>query len=106
MTVPTEPVPIPVTEDDLQAYVGGSDDDRTDYARDLATATALVAQHVGATAVPDAVLRSAILEVGAKLVMRRQSPTADFDGAVAIAPRDPMVTAYPLLAPFLAPGFA
>ena len=96
-----------VDVDALKEYVGADSADGTDYEATLATAVALVENHVGqGSEVPGDVLDQAVLEVGMKLSNRRQSPTADFDGPIASAPKDPMITVYALLAPFIPAGFA
>jgi len=93
-----------VTVNDILAYVGTGD---------VATATpvlpvaeALVAAHVGAADVPETVLDRAVLEVASELFHRRNAPSgiAQFgaaDGTVVRVARDPMVAAYPLLAPWV-----
>lgn len=77
-----------------------------------AQAEALVAQHIGDADVPAPISDRAALEVAAELFHRRQAPngisqfaTPDGGGAVRVA-RDPMVAAYPLLAPFVGRGLA
>ena len=96
-----------VTADDLTTYVGGSAEDGTDYAAVLAAAVALIGRHVGSTIVPAAVLDQAVLEVGSKIASRRQlNGVGGFDSPGPSAPRDPMVTVYQMLAPFLPAGFA
>ena len=76
-------------------------------------ASALVRAYMGneGNRVPAAIRTSATLEVAAKLWARRGAPngSANFvtiDGAPVRAPLDPMVTAYPILGPFLSGGFA
>lgn len=96
-----------VTASDLQTYVGGSAEDGTDYVGVVAAARALVDQHVGATIVPAAVLDQAVLEVGSKIASRRQlNGVGGFDSPGPSAPKDPMITVYQMLAPFLPAGFA
>lgn len=77
-----------------------------------ATAVALVTERVGGAVVPPLVLERATLEVGAELVYRKQAPSgftqfATPDGAnpQRIA-RDPFVSAWPLLAPYVGLGIA
>ncbi len=96
----------------LRAYVN------TDATQDAylgtcwAEAEALVTAHVGSASVPAAVHARAVLEVGAELYHRRNAPGgviaayADLGAAPVRVARDPMVAAYPLLAPYLPGGFA
>ncbi|QTX04115.1 hypothetical protein [Agromyces archimandritae] len=77
----------------------------------LSEAEALVAALVGTTEVPAAVLDRARIEVGSELYNRRAAPNgisqfAAADGSAIRVARDPMVAAYPILAPFLPVGFA
>ncbi|MGM7677577.1 hypothetical protein [Microbacterium sp. A94] len=75
-------------------------------------AEALISQHVGAASVPAVVLKRATLEVGSELYHRRKAPNgiAQFATPEASSPariaRDPLVGAYPLLAPWLGRGIA
>ena len=90
-------------------------------------AVELVGNHVGGPAITEAqiatrtaalalvptdVVTRAILECGSELYYRRNAPsgitqfaTPDGQSAVRVA-RDPMVGAYPILAPYMAAGFA
>lgn len=110
-----------ITTDDLRAYVGASPADDTFVDACLVTATALIAAHCGVevvggiisgSTVPEPVLDRSTLEVGSELFHRRQAPNgisqfASPDGGQAVrVARDPMVSARPILAPFLPLGFA
>lgn len=98
--------------DELKAYVGASntDDDFVDSC--WHEAIALVAKFVGAATVDADVLNRAYLECGSELYHRRSAPngvaqfaTLDGGSAVRVA-RDPMVGAYPILAPWVGLGLA
>lgn len=76
-------------------------------------AEALVANHVGQAVVPDVIKARAVLEVGADLYYRRaaRNGVVSFGSGIEAASvvrinRDPMTQAYPLLAPYVGPGFA
>jgi hypothetical protein len=74
-------------------------------------AFALVDAYVGTNYVPPIIKEQATLEVAAKLWVRKSAPlgVAQFDtldGSPIPTPRDPMVTAYPILDRFLPGGFA
>lgn len=100
-----------VNSDDLASYVGTSSDD---FVKSCATtAKAMVDGHIGDhdDDVPDQIRDRAVLEVGSELYHRRNAPNgvaqfATLDAAPIRVARDPMVAARPLLAPFLAGGFA
>lgn len=98
--------------DELKAYVGAShvDDDFVDSC--WHEAIALVDKFVGSATVNADVLNRAYLECGSELFHRRSAPngvaqfaTLDGGSAVRVA-RDPMVAAYPILAPWVGLGFA
>lgn len=100
------------TAADLTAYVGASPSDVAFVGECVETAEALVAAYVGAAEVPAVIRDRAVMEVGSELFHRRQAPngiaqfaTADGMPGVRVA-RDPMVSARPILAPFLPLGFA
>lgn len=103
--MPTDPDPQGGTA--LLTYVMGSttytaEPGDTEFANaKYAEAFAIVTQYVGQAPVPPIVLHEAVLEVGSKLWERRAQPTArdgfDMTGPPAMAPKDPMVTVYPVL---------
>lgn len=96
---------------DLIDYVGAHDSETERASECWDQAVALIAAFVGDAEVPAAVLKGARLEVGSKLWQRRNSPNgqaqyADMDAVPALAPRDPLITVYPVLRPFVGGGFA
>lgn len=99
-----------ITWTDLQAHVGSHDPDEQPFLETcVETATALVNAHIGDAEVPVEVLDSALLEVGSKLYGRKGSTHAYSGGDTVNSPsvlvaKDPMVTAYPLLAKFVVVG--
>lgn len=96
----------------LIAYVGASASDATFAGQKVDEAWALVRRHMGdyASQVPAAIQQSAMYECAAKLWARKGAPNGQdsylMDGTPMPIPRDPMVTAYPILDPFLPGGFA
>lgn len=101
-----------MSAENLSEYVGASSTDADFVAECWATATSLIARHVGIAEVPAGIIARATLEVGSELFHRRQAPngiaqfaTPDGGAAIRVA-RDPMVGARPLLAPFLPLGIA
>lgn len=91
---------------DLREYVGAPDSEQPYLETCLETATSLVTAYIGTAEVPANVLDSALLEVGAKLYARKGSTGGYTAGETTAAPsvlvaRDPMVTVYPTLNPFL-----
>lgn len=95
----------------LLEYVGATADDAEYAGEKWAEAHALVHQHVAGATVPGHVLDQAILEVGSKLWARRrtQGDTGfgdGFEAAPIMAARDPLVTVYATLGPFLPGAFA
>lgn len=98
----------------LISYVGGrAGVDDTFAASKYDEADQLVRNYCGAEVfdVPEVVLSSQVLEVAAKLWARRGASNgatnyATIDGTPMPTPRDPMVTAYPVLDRFLSGGFA
>lgn len=101
-----------ITTDGLRAYTGASLSDDTFLEACLAEAGALIGRFVGEVAVPSVVEDRAVLEVASELFHRRQAPNgiaqfATIDGASPIrVARDPMVAAYPMLAPWTGMGIA
>jgi hypothetical protein len=96
----------------LIAYVGARDsaDDMFAGAK-YDEAFALVDAYVSTNYVPPIVKEQAVLEVAAKLWVRKSAPlgVAQFDtldGSPIPTPRDPMVTVYPTLDRFLPGGFS
>lgn len=97
----------------LIAYVGGrTTTDDTFAGEKYDEAERLVARYIGdyRPHVPDAVYDQAVLEVGAKLWARKSAPNGSYqyieDGVAISVPKDPMVTAGPILDRFLPGGFA
>jgi hypothetical protein len=112
----------------LKAYVNAASNVHDAFIGDCwDEAVELVGNHVGGpamttvqqearaaelTRVPATVLTRAYLEVGAELYYRRDAPngvkefaTPDGSASFRVA-RDPMVGAYPILAPYMSAGFA
>ena len=94
---------------DLRDYVGAISDDEDFLTTCHTTATALVSAYVGTTEVPEAVIDSAVLEVGSKLFARRQAPNLHamgetFGASGVLVAKDPMVTAYPILNRYVTAG--
>lgn len=93
--------------DRLVAYVGAPESD-SDLAREcVRTAFARITAYVGTAYVPPSTKDLAVLQVSAELFQRRSAPngiaqfaTPEGSGGVRIA-RDPMLSAYPLLDPYL-----
>lgn len=98
-----------ITATDLRTYCNAPPADET-FLEELAqTAIALVEGYVGEASVPAPVVKQACLEVGAKLYQRRSAPMGDYGeaggyGGSSLAPKDPMITAYPLLNRFIVQG--
>lgn len=100
-----------VTVEQIRSYVGASANDDPYIADILQQSSALVYRHVGSsiTTIDSGILDRAILECASELFHRRQAPNgiAQFgtpDGSVVRVARDPMVGAYPILAPFIRGG--
>lgn len=100
-------------EVDLATYVRSSGREQTLVDGLELTAATMVAEHVGAAEVPDAVLSQAILAVGANLYQKRTSTigTGSFgDTELAGNPMrpalDPLTQAYPLLRAYTGPVIA
>lgn len=94
---------------DLQEYVNDRGTASQAFiTRCLDTATDLVTAYIAGHTVPESVLESAILETGSKVFQRRNAPNGTFEdpalGGTTMAPRDPMITAYPLLQQFVKAG--
>lgn len=97
-----------VTLEEFQAYVGT---DETDFPQDcLTTGHALVTRYIGeVTGVPTHIHDQAVLNVASELFHRRSAPMgiaqfATNDGAPTRVARDPMITAYPILLPYVGYG--
>lgn len=118
MTEPAAPEDGPVNAllDDFLDYVGVKrDEQRNGAARRLAEAVAIVDKYVldggGVGLVPQVILESAYMEVGSKLWGRRRDQTGGGQqfgeaGAMAVpVPRDPLVTVYAQLRPYLGGPF-
>lgn len=97
-----------ITGPELRGYVNASTADDQVLTDLASTATTLVTDYIGSATVPADVVKSAELEVGAKLYARRNASlgaSPDDSGGYAVpAPRDPMVTAYPLLHRYMVAG--
>lgn len=97
---------------DLRDYVGTATPADEAQAKDAwDTAFVLVTTYVGAAEVPTVIFDRAVLEVGSELFHRKNAPNGvaqfnTFDAAPIRVARDPMVAAYPLLAPYLGPVIA
>ena len=105
MTIPPldDTFPMP-TLDELSGYVGASLSDELFLEQCRQSAAALVQRYIEDAEVPAPVLITAQFEVGLKLFARRSAPNGAFNdgtGAVVYAPREVMITAKPLLDPFL-----
>lgn len=93
-----------ITAADLSEYANAHGDPAEFVQQCTDTAISLVEKYCEGVEVPVHVLRSAQLEAGLKLLARRQAPNGTFQdgtGAAIYAPRDVMITAGPLLDPFL-----
>lgn len=93
-----------ITPGQLQEYANAPIDDLDFVTTCTDTAIDLVAKYCGDAQVPDIVRQSAQLEAGLKLIARRQAPNgawSDGTGAAIYAPRNVMITAGPLLDPYL-----
>lgn len=97
--------------DELLQFVGADASSRSYVTKCAAEAFALVHAHVASAKVPADVLRRARLEVGSELFHRRNAPAgvmqqfADMGAMPVRMARNPMLGAYPLLAPYLPGGF-
>lgn len=103
------------TDDEVTAlleHVGAQESEAAGAAGIYDEASALVLHYCGVNSadVPVAVLAGSILDVAAKLWQRRASVSGQvqldtLDGSPILTPRDPMVTAYPVLDRFLPLAF-
>lgn len=105
--------PAGMPEVDLATYVRSSGREQTIVAGIAVTAATMVAEHVGAAEVPDAVLSQAILAVGANLYQKRTSTIgtgsfgeAELAGNPMRPALDPLTLAYPLLRAYTGPVIA
>lgn len=96
---------------DLIEYVEAESPSATQFATECwDQATALVSTYTGESDVPESVKDRAILEVGAELYNRKNAPNGitqfgDLTSGQGIrVARNPMVAAYPLLAPYVGGG--
>lgn len=96
----------------LLAQVNGNASDVAIAERAWSTASALVANFVRSSVVPEEVTTEAILQCGSEIWHRRQAPngiqqfaTPDGTSAIRVA-RDPMLAAYPLLIPYVGLGIS
>lgn len=114
MTTPT-PVPVTPTSDqlgELQGYVNADATANRYLTTCWGTAAELVNTYVGTRQVPDSVLTRAVLDVASELFHRRNAPGGvmqqftDLGAAPVRMARDPMLGAYPILAPYVGGGFA
>lgn len=110
----TPPTPEQITAGGsaLRDYVGAQADD-TEYSNEVfAQAHALVHTYIaGRASVPKIVVEESIKEVGSKLWDRRRTQGNTgfgdtLDAGPTVAAKDPMVTVYAVLDPFLPGGFA
>lgn len=89
----------------LRDYLGdGGQAKEESLAAVLAQAVDLVTMYVGSKEVPQVILDGAILETGSKLYQKRYTQAGtygDATGVTVMAPRDPMITSYPLLDPYV-----
>ncbi|SNS41557.1 hypothetical protein SAMN06309944_0163 [Micrococcales bacterium KH10] len=95
-----------VSAADVLTYAGAGSSDLAVAESVLPVAVALVTTHLGAAEPPETVRDRAVLEVASELFHRRNAPQgiSQFgapDGSVVRVARDPMVAAYPLLAPWV-----
>ncbi|GAA0959139.1 hypothetical protein [Frigoribacterium faeni] len=100
-----------ITLDDLRSYVGITARDDADLERALTTGVALVDQYVGSAVVPVGVRDYSYLVAASEVFQRKSAPMgisqfATADGAPMRVNRDPLVSVYPLLQPFVGLGFA
>lgn len=96
---------------ELHLAGGASTLEPTDIAEMIDTAVQMVRSYVGASDLPDKIAHRAVLEVARELNTRMLSPGgvfsafADAGSPVRLA-RDPLRAVYPMLAPYVRPGFA
>lgn len=95
----------------LANYVGASNDDSSYVEQCWTEAVTMVAQFVGARAVPEEIIIRSAIEVGSELYHRRNAPNgiaqfSTIDGSAIRVARDPMIGAYPILSRFVGPGIA
>jgi hypothetical protein len=97
-----------VTLEQFQEYVGT---DETTFPQDcLNTGHALVTRYIGdVTGVPTHIHNQAVLNVASELFHRRSAPMgiaqfASNEGAPTRVARDPMISVYPLLLPYVGFG--
>lgn len=103
---------MPITADQLAAFVNATDAASRQFVTECAIeAPALITPYL-ATEPPASVLERAQLEVGADLFHRKKArngvtafDTADGGETVRIN-RDPLAAAWPIIRPYLAPGIA
>ncbi|NMW64788.1 hypothetical protein HHJ78_04405 [Mobiluncus mulieris] len=97
----------------LAQYVQAPPVDAEFIAQCETSAVALVKKRLGDTAIPEAIMQAAVLEVGANLYNRRTSrrDIGVFGDAETQAPYqrpalDPLTPAMPILRPYLTPAIA
>lgn len=95
-----------VTTAALRTYVGAQASDDTFITQTLTEAETLVATHILNRVVPEAIHDLAVLKCGSELFNQRKAPNgiAQFatpDGNPVRVARDPMIAAYPILAPYV-----
>lgn len=109
-TVDLEKLRLVLTRE-LQLAGGASTLEPTDISEMIDTAVQMVQSYVGASELPDKIAHRAVLEVARELNTRMLSPGgvfssfADAGSPVRLA-RDPLRAVYPMLAPYVRPGFA
>lgn len=100
-----------LTDGQLATYVQAGSADAAFVTSCLLEATTMVERRIAGRTVPVEIVDRATLEVGADLYYRRRTRNgvADFEGddmQPFRVSRDPMVAAYPILAPYVGGGFA
>lgn len=96
---------------ELHLAGGASTLEPTDIAELIDDAVQMIQTYVGSSEIPDRIAHRAVLEVARELNTRALNPGgvfsafADAGSPVRLA-RDPLRAVYPMLAPYVRPGFA
>lgn len=96
---------------ELHLAGGASTLEPTDIAELIDAAIQMIQAYVGSSEIPDRIAHRAVLEVARELNTRALNPGgvfsafADAGSPVRLA-RDPLRAVYPMLAPYVRPGFA